>query len=178
MKNIITLFFLFTVLFISAQKTNWVVKNYTVEFKIKNAKLNVNGNFGGLKAAIKFDAANPASGSFEGNIDVNTLKTGIEMRDKHLKKAEYFNAEKFPEIILKTISLTKVKDNEFNAKCSLTLKGKTKEVTMPIKIVTTGKNAELKGTLSLNRLDYGVGSPSIIMSNNVEINISATLSQQ
>lgn len=177
MKKIFTLLFV-CISFISiAQKSTWVVKNYSIGFKIKNAKLNVSGLLGGLKSSINFDPSNPLNGSFEGTIDVNTLKTGIDMRDKHLKKAEYFDVANFPEIIIKSIKITKVKDNEYSAKCNLTMKGKTKEVMLPFTIVANGKTAELKGTLSLNRLDYGIGSPSVIMSNNLEVTITATVNQ-
>ena len=50
----------------------------------------VDGSFDGLVADIKFDANNYASGSMEASIDANTINTGIEMRNNHLKKEEYF----------------------------------------------------------------------------------------
>lgn len=74
------------------------------------------------------------NGNFEGTIDVNTLKTGIDMRDKHLKKAEYFGVTSFPEITIKSINIIKVKDNLYKAKCSLTMKGKTKEVMLRLQL--------------------------------------------
>lgn len=177
MKKIFSLILICFSLTAAAQKGNWIVKNYTIGFKIKNAKLNVSGLFGGLKSNINFDPLNPLNGSFEGTIAVNTLKTGIDMRDKHLKKAEYFDVEKYPEITIKSTSITKVKENSYSAKCNLTMKGKTKEVLLPFTVVANGKTAELKGTITLNRLDFGLGSPSVIMANNVEISITASVSQ-
>ena len=112
MKKIITLFLVCFTVFVQAQGYNWFVKSYSVNFKIKNAKLNVSGILGGLKATIAFDPLNPLNGTFEGNLDVKTLKTGINMRDNHLKKTEYFNVEKFPDINLKTISVSKIKEDE------------------------------------------------------------------
>ena len=177
MKKTITLLFICLSLITYSQTNNWFVKTYSINFKIKNAKLNVTGMLGGLKAKINFDPLNPVSGNFEATIDVNTLKTGIEMRDKHLKKAEYFDVAKFPEIVIKSVSIVKVKDNQYNAKCNLTMKGKTKELLLPFTLVANGQSAELKGTLTLNRLDFGVGSSSVIMANNLEVTINVTVSQ-
>lgn len=176
MNKIIVIFIICLSFLSKAQTNNWFVKTYSINFKIKNAKLNVTGMLGGLKAKINFDPLNPMNGNFEGTIDVNTLKTGIDMRDKHLKKAEYFDVASFPEITIKSINIIKVKDNLYNAKCSLTMKGKTKEVMLPFTITANGKTAELKGTLALNRLDFGVGSSSVIMANNLEVTINVTVS--
>ena len=176
-KYILLVIFLCSNLFSKAQSKPLAVKSYTVEFKIKNAKINVSGIFGGLKSTINFDPLNPLNGSFEGTIDVNTLKTGIDMRDKHLKKTEYFDVVKYPQITLKSLSITKVKDNQYNAKCNLTMKGKTKEVMLPFTITTSNGVSELNGSLTLNRLDFGVGSSSVIMSNNLLVNINAIISK-
>jgi polyisoprenoid-binding protein YceI len=154
-----------------AQETNWTVTNKNVTFTIKNAKLPVKGSFEGLMAKIIFDPSDLKTANFSTTILVSTINTGIDMRDKHLKRAEYFNAEKFPEITLKSSTVTLVKDNEYNAKCTLVIKGISKEVNLPFKFTETGKNANFIGTLNLNRLDFGLGSSSVIMSNNLQVTI-------
>jgi polyisoprenoid-binding protein YceI len=154
-----------------AQETNWTVTNKTISFTIKNAKLPVSGSFEGLMAKLIFNPANLKAASFSAAILVSTIKTGIEMRDKHLKRSEYFNAEKFPEITLISNNITFVKGNEYNAKCNLTIKGVIKEVNLPFTFIETGNSAVFKGILNLNRLDYGLGSSSVIMSNNLQVSI-------
>ncbi len=177
MKKLFILILTFSFYFANAQKGALTVKKYTVGFKIKNANIYVSGVFNGVTADLNFDPSNPVLGSFEGKLDVSSLATGIEMRDKHLKKAEFFDVKNNPFIIIKSVSITKVKENTYSAKCSLTLKGKTKEVVLPFTIVNNGTTYEIKGVLSLKRLDFGIGSPSVIMSNNVEVLLNFTVAQ-
>jgi polyisoprenoid-binding protein YceI len=168
---------MFSVLFllskekICAQETNWTTTSKSIAFTIKNAKLPVKGSFEGLMAKIIFDPNNLKAANFSATILVSTIKTGIDMRDKHLKRAEYFNIEKFPEITLKSNTITLVKGNDYNAKCTLTIKGVAKEVDLPFTFVETVNSAVFKGVLNLNRLDFGVGSSSVIMSNNLQVAI-------
>jgi polyisoprenoid-binding protein YceI len=154
------------------QNVLWSVTNTKVVFKIKNAKLNVEGTFNGVMAKVDFNPLNLAQSKFESSILTSTIKTGIEMRDKHLKRAEYFNVEKFPDITMKTVSISKTAENTFLAKCLLTIKGKTKEVNLPFTFNESKGAAQFKGNLSINRLDFGIGSPSLLMSNKLEVLIT------
>ncbi len=165
---------IFITINIEAQTTNWKVEKYVITFKIKNAKLPVSGNFSELDAQINFNPLSLQKSNITAKIKVNTIKTGIEMRDKHLKKAEFFDAVKFPEITIVTTSITKINDNEYNAKCNLTIKGKTKEVNMPFTFIEKESIANYAGKLLINRLDFGVGSPSVIMAKDLEVTILVT----
>jgi polyisoprenoid-binding protein YceI len=170
-KSIFLLLFLISQYNIRAQETNWTTTSKSITFAIKNAKLPVTGSFEGLMAKIIFNPKDLRTADFSATILVSTIKTGIDMRNKHLKRTEYFNAEKFPEITLKSNVVTFVKENEYNAKCTLVIKGISKEVNLPFKFVETGKNAVFTGSLNLNRLDFGLGSSSVIMSNNLQVAI-------
>src|SRR5689334_7577370 len=70
----------------------------SVTFTTKNFGVNTKGEFKGLKGTIRWDSANLANSSFNVSVDVNTINTGIDMRDNDLKKETYFNAEKYPTI--------------------------------------------------------------------------------
>ncbi len=170
-RFILFLFFLAHCLSVHAQETNWTTTSKSIAFTIKNAKLPVKGSFEGLMAKIIFDPSNLKKASFSATILVSTIKTGIDMRDKHLKRAEYFNIEKFPEITLTSNAISLIKGTEYNAKCILTIKGIAKEVDLPFTFTETDNNAVFKGLLNLNRLDFGVGSSSVIMSNNLQVSI-------
>ncbi len=74
--------------------------------------------------------------TLKGQISVSTasIKTGIDLRDEHLRSADWLDAEKFPEItfIIKRVQDVKqLGDNKFQIKVvgDFTLKGVTKEVT-------------------------------------------------
>lgn len=61
----------------------------SVQFSIKNAGLTVDGTFDEIHGTIQFDEQQLASSSFKVKIPVKSLNTGIEMRDKHLKKDDF-----------------------------------------------------------------------------------------
>jgi polyisoprenoid-binding protein YceI len=58
-----------------------VDKTDSVTFTIKNFGISTKGELQGLKGNIKWDAANPSNSSFDVNVDVNTINTGIDLRD-------------------------------------------------------------------------------------------------
>lgn len=175
MKNCL-FFFVLTLCFtkvLFSQGNAWTITSHTVSFKIKNAKVNVEGKFGDLKTTFLFDPVKLNTSSIEAKVAINSIKTGIDMRDKHLKKKEYFDAEAYPEMTLKTTGIIKLGENQYGAKCQLTVKGKTKELEIPF-IVIDNKNgtASFSSMFKLNRLDFGVGSTSIIMSNELNVFLS------
>src|SRR5437868_7981087 len=95
-------------------------KTDSVTFDIKNFGVSTKGEFKGLKGSIKWDAENPANSSFNVNVDVNTINTGIDIRDNDLKNETYFNAEKYP-----TINFVSTAVNAGNVTGNLTIKGVT-----------------------------------------------------
>lgn len=179
-KKIAALAILFVSLFTTqykAQTNNmqshlWKVTTYTISFKIKNAKRNVDGVFGSLEAKIQFDPGKNENNSIEAKISPGTIKTGNGVRDNHLKKTEYFNIEKFPEIHLKTIAIKKLQEGQYSAKCILTIKGKSQEITLPFSFTEKDSKGLFNGSFFLNRLDFGVGPSSIILANNLQVFIS------
>lgn len=94
----------------------------------------INGTTNGISGKVSFDPANFAK-TIKGKIIVKvaSINTGIELRNNHMKSANWLNAEKYPDIVFEIISVTDVKqiDNnklEFKAKGKFTFHGVTKEV--------------------------------------------------
>jgi polyisoprenoid-binding protein YceI len=85
----------FVILFISyanclfAQHITPVEQNSTIKFKISHVMIfrsTVTGTFKGLKGEILFDPKNPGQCSFNVSVEAETISTGIEMRDNHLRE--------------------------------------------------------------------------------------------
>jgi polyisoprenoid-binding protein YceI len=179
MKNLSLIVATFFVLFHTSNvlaQTDWSVDNYNISFKIKNAGFNVHGSFKGLKYKIKFDE-NSNKNIIETSLDASTVNTNNNARDRHLKKDDYFGVEKNPRITLNSVSFTKINDQKYTGTFKLSIKGITKTVTMPITFKNNGNKATLTGELIINRLDYGVGSKSWVLGNEVTLNLSAELSK-
>lgn len=172
MKKIILSLFTFLICLVAtSQNQTWKVSSSKVSFKIKNAGLSVEGSFKGLEATIQFDPAKAYGNKIEASVDVKTINTSINARDNHLKKEEYFDAEKFPKITMTSSSFSKGDDGKFKGFFNLSIKGTTKTVPMLFTFVEVNGKATFSGTFKINRLDYKVGESSWVMSDDVNVTI-------
>jgi polyisoprenoid-binding protein YceI len=92
------------------------------------------------------------------------------MRDNHLRKEEFFNVEKFPQLTFVSESITG-SGKSFNVKGKLTIKGVTKEVSFKFTATPQGDTYTFKGDFELNRRDFGVGGSSMTMSDKVNVEL-------
>ena len=156
---------------VNAQKFIPIENESKVKFTIKNFGLTVDGTFSGVKGTILFDAKNIEKSEIELSLNSNSVNTNNKERDKHLKKEDYFNVEKFPLITFKSTKLSKkIGLNKYLLSGNLTIKGITKTVELEIILSEKDSKLTLKGTLELNRRNYKVGGNSVVLSDNVKLN--------
>ncbi|HEX7997964.1 MAG TPA: YceI family protein [Pyrinomonadaceae bacterium] len=121
----------------------------------------VSGKFSDFKATIVYDEADITKSSVTATIKTASIDTGIQRRDDHLRTADFFDAEKYPEITFQSSRVEK-KGKQLILHGTLTMHGVAKEVAIPFSI--TGKNTNpdnkkvvgFAGRLKLNRRDYGI----------------------
>jgi len=143
-----------------------------IQFTIQNFGFDINGSFSGLHGAINFDPQNPATATFDVDIDANTINTDNSTRDSHLRGEDYFDVKKHPRIRLMStkISATDKKDVYlFTGK--LTIKNTTKDVSFQFQSVQSTDGYLFKGTFTIKRKDFDVGGTSTI-SNELEVHLN------
>jgi polyisoprenoid-binding protein YceI len=143
-----------------------------LRFQIKNAGLTVDGTLTGLAADIDFDPAHPEQAHILASAPVSSIRTGISLRDKHLQKSDYFDAEQYPRILLQSKTIRQTSTGQYEGLFALTIKGTTRDVTLPF---TYSATHEFRGQFKLNRLDFGIGKSSLILSKEVTVNIRVKL---
>jgi polyisoprenoid-binding protein YceI len=143
-----------------------------VTFYIQNAGFNVDGKFKQMQASIRFNPNKPKETVIDASVSVVSINTGNGMRDKHLKKDDYFDVTKYPTITLKLKSLNETSSLHFDGLFNLTMKGISKEV--HISIMFDGAN-KLTGDFALNRRDFNIGGRSLIMGDDVKVKLAARL---
>lgn len=134
------------------------------EFKVKHMMIsNVKGSVRGLKGVLKLDEANPARSSVEASADLNTLSTGDEQRDGHLKSADFFDAAKYPEMTFESTAIRDLGNGDFEVEGNLTVHGVTKPVTFAVEgLGQPGKDpwgnlrVGLTAIAKINRKDFGL----------------------
>ncbi|HTL80919.1 MAG TPA: YceI family protein [Bacteroidia bacterium] len=168
--GVLTLLFAFR--FINV-KWNVDVTNAKIHFSVP--KGNKEGTLGGLVATVDFDAAHPELAQIKATIDVNTINTGIDKLNEHLKTPDFFDAKNHPLITFTAESVAKT-DTGFVAMGKLAMRDSIHEVSIPFNYITDDKgNATMKGRLDLYSGDYGVGKKSPTGNDEVIIDIEVPL---
>lgn len=92
------------------------------------------------------------------DVKAASINTGIAERDQHLRTADFFDVEKFPNISFTTDSIQQVNFANFIAFGQFSMHGITRSIQLPITIIKKeGNTIGIKIRTSINRLDYGVG---------------------
>ncbi len=143
----------------------------TVSFVINNAGWDVEGTVDGLEGYLRLDEQHDDILEIGGSVDLNTINTGISIRDNHLKKADYFNVSEHPKIVMSSVQLQKAKRGKYEGTFDLTIKDRTKRMTFPFLFAKTKDSYTLTGEFSMNRLDFDIGKESIILSDSIRVTI-------
>jgi len=83
-------------------------------------------------ATLEWDADDPTASSVSVTIDANSIDSGVDEFDGHLKGDKFFDTANHPEITFVSTSLTKTGDNTGTLTGDLTIKGNTKPVTLDV----------------------------------------------
>jgi polyisoprenoid-binding protein YceI len=96
-------------------------------------------------------------------VQAASIDTNVNARDKHLRSADFFDVEKYPEIVFTSTSIAKARDG-YVATGALALHGVTKTVTVPFRVfgpiadpLPLGvKRMGVRAQLTIDRRDYGI----------------------
>ncbi len=123
---------------------------------------NVRGGFRKMEGTVVYDAENASASSMDVTIDVNSLSTGEEDRDTHLKSADFLDAGKYPTITFKSKTVTK-DGADLKVKGDLTIHGVTREVVLEVESPSGEQkdpygNARIgaSGVTKIKRSDFGL----------------------
>lgn len=173
MLRFIILYFLIASSCATLYAQNYRLQNAEVRFEIKNAGFTVKGKFDSIPA-IQLTMQRGSAGkiTLSGTVAAASINTGIGIRDKHLRKPDYFDTEKYPLITLQSTGITK-NGKEMQGNFNLQMKQTTRAITMAITMTEKGNLVEMNGTFTINRKDFGVGGNSMTLADNVDIFVHA-----
>jgi len=125
-----------------------------IEFAVKHMMVTtVRGQFRQFTTEVDFDEEHPERSSVVAHIDVSSIDTGMAARDAHLRSADFFEAETFPEL---TFRSTRIEARD------LTIRGETRPVTLDAEIggvvanMQGGRRAAFNATTRISRKDWGL----------------------
>jgi len=173
--------------------TKWVADSTHSElgFKIKHLMItNVSGTFNSFEADVQSENEDFSTAQIEVRIKTSSINTNNLQRDEHLRNSDFFEVEKYPEILFKSTRVEKQDNETFFLYGDLTIKG----ITKPIKL-----NAEYSGvtkdpwggqragfiiTGKINRNEWGVAfnavleTGGVVLSDEVKIHSEIQLVKQ
>jgi polyisoprenoid-binding protein YceI len=138
----------------------------------------VDGLFNKFTASATASKADFSDAVFELTVQVPSINTQVEMRDNHLRSADFFEVEKYPTMTFKSTSITKISKDKYKLTGNLTLRGITKSVTMDLWYRGTNVDDKTKKSTSgfqltgtIRRSDFNVGPkfPAPMLSDEVKI---------
>jgi len=144
-------------------KTIWALDptHSEVTFKVKHLMIsNVKGEFRKFNAEIHGDDFTTAS--IRATIDATSVFTNDDNRDNHLRGADFFDVENYPELVFEGTSFKKIDEENYTLTGNLTIKGIRKEVSFDVEFGGIGKDPwgnekagfSLQGKIS--RKDWGL----------------------
>ncbi len=89
-------------------------------------------------------------------IDIKSIWSDSDKLTEHLKAADFFDAEKYPEATFDVTSLTKHSDSSYKVAGNFTLHGVTKNITFDATSTQTGDVVKIDSKFDINRKDFGI----------------------
>lgn len=163
-KILVAAAMLFVTSAVSAQ-SNWNVdaSHSAVKFSVSHLMVSeVEGRFGKFEGAIVSQSDDFNNAQVKFSVNVGSVNTDNEARDKHLKGDDFFNAEKYPEMTFKSTSFKKVKKSKYLLEGDLTIRDVTKRVKFDVTYGGTvtdpwgNVKAGFKTSTTISRKAYGL----------------------
>ncbi|HBA61890.1 MAG TPA: protein yceI precursor [Elusimicrobia bacterium] len=134
-----------------------------VTFKVAHMAISkVSGRFDKFTGSLEFVPGDTKAWKAEASIETASINTNVEARDKHLRAADFFDAEKFPAITFKGLKVTNYKNMKGKLHGELTMHGVTKPVVLDVQGSGPaidpwgGERLAAVATTTINRKDFGL----------------------
>ncbi|MBW7454974.1 YceI family protein [Paenibacillus sepulcri] len=152
-------------------KSTWVIDapHSSLDFSIRHLMVsNVKGAFHNFSAKVVADPEDLTTAEIEFVIDLESVDTRNKDRDEHLRNADFFDVEQYPQMLFRATSITRVKGNEYDVTGDVTLHGITRSETFSVTFEGMEKDpwgnvkSGFSGKGVLNRSDYGLTYNAIL----------------
>ena len=134
----------------------------SINFSVRHMMItDVRGRFTDFSGTIRYDDRDITRSSVEFTARVASINTDVERRDTHLRSADYFDAERYPEMTFRSTRIERRGNEQFVATGDFTLRGVTRQITIPFTLrgaVADPRGARfgIEANTTINRQDFGV----------------------
>jgi polyisoprenoid-binding protein YceI len=160
------------------------------EFVARHMMAKARGRFTKFTANVEI-AEQPEQSSAQIELDVNTVTTGDDRRDGHLRTSDFFHVEKYPKITFRSTAVRPAAaENHWQLDGELTILDVTRPVTFDLEFHGAdqdpwgGQRAAFSATTEVNRGDWGLNwnapleTGGFLLSKNVRLEVDVELVKQ
>jgi len=146
--------------------SNWNIDptHSGINFAIRHMVVSkVRGRFAKYTGTLSLDDEDLTRSSVEATIDSSSIDTAAAQRDDHLRSADFFDVEKFPELRFRSTRIERVDDGAYRLIGELTIRDVTRELWLDVEYGGRAKDPwgnERIGFIArgaLDRKDFGLG---------------------
>lgn len=122
----------------------------------------VRGRFSSWRGALRLDPADLTRAGVEAEIDAASIDTGVADRDNHLRSADFFDVERFPQLRFKSSKVERAGDERYRVHGELTIRDVTRAVVLEVEYGGQAKDpwgntrAAFTAKTAVNRGDFGL----------------------
>lgn len=190
MKKVIIILSAVLIQMVAFAQGSWKVDKGHSQLKFSVTHMgisDVSGLFKVFDANITTTKPDFSDATFELSADASSIDTDIEMRDNHLKGADFFDVANNPKLMFKSTSITKTGDNKYKLAGDLTMHGVTKPVTMDLwyrgtivneRSKTPTAGFQLTGNIKRSDFNFGSKFPAAALSDDIAIKADGEFTKQ
>jgi polyisoprenoid-binding protein YceI len=133
----------------------------SITFTSKQMGAALAGRFDRFAAQVRFDPARPEDGRARIEVDVESVNVGNRDADAEVKSKGWFNVREFPVATFVADAPGSVRalgDGRYEARGSMNIKGRTRDIVVPFQYRAEGANAVLEGSITIHRTLDGIGA--------------------
>lgn len=142
-----------------AEPTTWVVDkpHSEVAFQVRHLFTPVRGEFNDFSGTLVYDPETPSNSSVEMTVQAASIDTDNQKRDDHLRSPDFFAVEEHPTLSFESTKVAAAGEETLAVTGDLTIRGVTKQVTVPVKILgVAGDKGGFSTEFVIDRQEFGV----------------------
>ena len=134
-----------------------------IGFAIRHYEISlVRGRFKNFTGTIRYDEADVSKSSVEFAAKIESIDTGVDARNAHLRTGDFFDAAKYPDMTFKSTRVERKAQDQYVLHGDFALKGVTKQISFPFTMTGAIKDAQgntrfgVAAQTKIDRRDYGI----------------------
>jgi polyisoprenoid-binding protein YceI len=150
-----------------------------IAFTTRQMGVPVEGRFGRFTAQIALDPERPETGTVSFSIDTGSARFGSAELDAEVPKPTWLHAALFPQASFASTSIKAAGPGRFEVSGRLSIKGATKDLSVPVQLRQAAGTSTASGSFSIKRLDFKVGdgewADTSLLANEVQVRFKLQL---